>query len=51
MNKKIKVAVIGGTGKSGKFLVKKLIEQDFHLKVLVRNPDNFKLKNPLSKLL
>lgn len=51
MNKEIKVAVIGGTGKSGKFLVRKLIEQGFHLKVLVRNPDNFKLKNPLVEII
>jgi putative NADH-flavin reductase len=47
MNHKIKIAVIGGTGKSGKYLVKQLINQGFQLKVFVRNPDNFQVTNPL----
>ncbi len=41
MQQKIKVAVIGGTGKSGKYLVQQLINQEFHFKMLVRNPDHF----------
>jgi len=41
MQQKIKVAVIGGTGKSGKYLVQQLINQNFHFKMLVRNPDHF----------
>ena len=47
MNRKIKIAVIGGTGKSGKYLVKQLIEQGFHLKILLRNPDNFQINSSL----
>lgn len=39
MNIYKKIAVIGGTGKSGKFLVKELVKQGFYLKMLVRNPD------------
>lgn len=50
MQQKIKVAVIGGTGKSGKYLVKQLINQGFKLKVLVRNPDNFQINNPLAEI-
>lgn len=46
--KNTKIAVIGGTGKSGKYLVKELINQGFHLKLLVRNPENF--KNPNSQI-
>ena len=42
-----KIAVIGGTGKSGKYLVKQLLNQGFHLKILVRNPGNFQIKNSL----
>ncbi len=34
-----KIAVIGGTGKSGKYLVKQLSDQGFHFKSLVRNAD------------
>ena len=36
-----KIAVIGGTGKSGKYLVKQLLAHGFHIKVLVRNPKRF----------
>ncbi|HEV8515501.1 MAG TPA: NAD(P)H-binding protein [Cyclobacteriaceae bacterium] len=42
-----KIAVIGGTGKSGKYLVKLLLDQGFHLKLLLRNPENFQIKSPL----
>ncbi|MEO5599758.1 MAG: NAD(P)H-binding protein [Cyclobacteriaceae bacterium] len=44
---KTKIAIIGGTGKSGKYLVKALIDQGLRLKILVRNPDNFRSQNPL----
>lgn len=38
---KVKIAVIGGTGKSGKYLVKELIKQGFLLKILIRDPNKF----------
>jgi putative NADH-flavin reductase len=41
------VAVIGGTGKSGKYLVKELISQGFSLKVFLRNPETFTISHPL----
>lgn len=41
------IAIIGGTGKSGKYLVENLLEKGYHLKLLVRNPENFTLQNPL----
>ncbi|MFC6101172.1 NAD(P)-dependent oxidoreductase [Olivibacter domesticus] len=47
MEQNIKIAVIGGTGKSGKYLVKYLLNQHFSIKVLLRNPHNLTLKNPL----
>jgi putative NADH-flavin reductase len=47
MKKIIKVAVIGGTGKSGKYFVKQLISQGFHFKILLRNPENFPINSPL----
>lgn len=46
-----KIAVIGGTGKSGKYLVKQLLEQGIQFKMLLRNPDNFKVKNPLIEVI
>ncbi|MDF2187999.1 NAD(P)H-binding protein [Paraflavitalea sp. CAU 1676] len=41
------IAVIGGTGKSGKYLVLRLLAQQLSIKVLVRNLDHFTLVNPL----
>ncbi|MBE9464030.1 NAD(P)-dependent oxidoreductase [Dyadobacter subterraneus] len=38
MNKNIKVAVLGGGGKTGKFLVNHLVEKGYSLKILLRNP-------------
>jgi len=32
------IAVIGGTGKSGKFLIQELIQQNIPFRILVRNP-------------
>jgi putative NADH-flavin reductase len=41
------IAVIGGTGKAGKYLVNQLIQRGFRLKLLIRNPEKFLLKNHL----
>jgi putative NADH-flavin reductase len=46
MENKIKIAVIGGTGKSGKYLLRELIHRGFQLKLLLRNPENFQNINP-----
>ncbi len=35
-----KIAIIGGTGKSGKYLVKSLINKGMQFRLLVRNPKN-----------
>lgn len=51
MKQKIKIAIIGGTGKSGKYLVNQLINQGFQLKILLRNPDNFQLKSSLIEVI
>lgn len=32
-----KIAILGGTGKAGKYLIKELIKQGFYFKMLVRN--------------
>ncbi|MCF2219188.1 NAD(P)H-binding protein [Chryseobacterium sp. PS-8] len=41
------IAVIGGTGKSGQFLVQNLLNKQYPIRMLLRNPENFTLKNPL----
>jgi putative NADH-flavin reductase len=45
MNHKFKLAILGGTGKSGKYLVKQLLAQGFQIKLLLRDPDSFQLKS------
>ena len=40
MEQKIKIAVIGGGGRTGKYLVQQLLSQGFYLKLLLRNPEN-----------
>lgn len=47
MKKSSKIAVVGGTGKSGKYLVRELLNQEYHFKMLVRNPENFKIESSL----
>lgn len=42
-----KIAVIGGTGKSGKYLVEQLLKKGYHFNLLLRNPDNLKITSPL----
>lgn len=44
--KKSKIAVVGGTGKAGKYLVRELLRQGFSIKLLIRTPD--KLLTPSS---
>jgi len=39
------VAVLGGGGRTGKYLVKQLLKNGFSVKLLLRNPDNFTIQN------
>jgi putative NADH-flavin reductase len=50
MKQNNKIAIIGGTGKSGKYLVKELIDQGFHFKLLIRNPEKFLINYPLIEI-
>lgn len=51
MNNNIKIAVIGGTGKSGRYLVKHLIQKGYPFKALVRNPQHFTETHPLAEVI
>jgi putative NADH-flavin reductase len=51
MEQVIKIAVIGSTGKSGKYLVKHLISRGFHLRLLIRNPESCQIKSPLVEII
>ena len=41
MNSSYKIAVIGGTGKSGSYLLQELFSNNFPIKALVRNPQKY----------
>lgn len=45
------IAVIGGTGKAGRYLVKQLLARGFSFKLLLRNPEEFTLYNPLMEVI
>ncbi|WP_426482929.1 NAD(P)-dependent oxidoreductase [Chryseobacterium sp. R2ACT005] len=45
-----KIAVIGGTGKSGQYLVQDLLKKGYSLKLLVRHPENFTIQNSFIEL-
>lgn len=47
MQQSTKIAVMGGTGKSGKFLVNELIKRGYAFKMLLRNPGNLQINSPL----
>ena len=40
-----KVAVLGGGGRTGKFLVNQLLKQEFSIKLLLRNPESFTIQS------
>ena len=46
-----KIAVIGGTGKSGKYLVRQLLKKEYHFKLLLRDPDTFKVSSPFIEII
>ena len=46
MVQKIKIAVLGGGGRTGKYLVSELLSQGYALKLLLRNPEKFQLVSP-----
>lgn len=46
-----KIAVLGGGGRTGQFVVRQLLEQGFQIKLLLRNPENFKIENPLIEII
>lgn len=50
MNPKIKIALIGGTGKSGTYLLKALLQQGFQIKMLIRNPEHAPAADPLIEI-
>ena len=50
MKPDIKIAIIGGTGKAGKYLVDLLINRGYHIKALVRNPEHFAIHHDQAEI-
>lgn len=46
-----KVAVLGGGGRTGKYIVNQLLAQGFSLQLLLRNPENFEIQNSNLKII
>ncbi|MEO7048617.1 MAG: NAD(P)H-binding protein [Ferruginibacter sp.] len=46
MEQKIKIAVLGGGGRTGKYLVTQLLSQGYNIKLLLRSSENFQLESP-----
>lgn len=46
MNNNIRIAVIGGTGKAGRYVIKQLLNQGVNIRVLVRDPAKLDVINP-----
>ena len=51
MEQKIKIAVLGGGGRTGKYLVTQLLSQGYHLKLLLRNPEKLQLESPFIEII
>lgn len=50
MNTNIKVAVLGATGKAGKYLLKELLNQGYQVKSLIRNPSLYPISHPAMEI-
>jgi putative NADH-flavin reductase len=50
MKQKSKIAIIGGGGRTGKYLVDQLANQGHSVKLLLRNLENFKVQNSLIEI-
>jgi putative NADH-flavin reductase len=50
MRQKLKIAIIGGGGRTGKYLVDQLVNHGHSVKLLLRNPQNINVQNSLIEI-
>lgn len=50
MKDKSTIAILGGGGRTGKFLVTDLLRHGYSLKLLLRKPEEFLIRHPLMKI-
>lgn len=46
MKQQIRIAVLGGGGRTGKYLINNLIDRGFQIKLLLRKPEEFQITSP-----
>ncbi len=51
MEQKTKIAILGGGGRTGKYLVTHLLKQEYNLKLLLRSPESFSIKSSLIEII
>lgn len=51
MEQKIKIAVLGGGGRTGKYLVTQLLMRGYNIKLLLRRPEKFQLESPFIEII
>lgn len=51
MEQKIKIAILGGGGRTGKYLVTQLLSQGYNIKLLLRSPENSQPESPLIEII
>ncbi|MGY0041523.1 NAD(P)-dependent oxidoreductase [Pedobacter sp. NJ-S-72] len=50
MKQSIKVALLGATGKAGKYLLQELLAKGYHVKSLIRSPKTYTISHPLMEI-
>ena len=50
MKQQIRIAVLGGGGRTGKYLVNNTIDRGFQIKLLLRKPEEFQIKSSLIEI-
>lgn len=50
MDQKRKVALLGATGKAGKYILQELLNRGYAVKALIRKPNNFTITHPLLQI-
>jgi len=46
-----KIALLGATGKAGKYLLNQLLEKGYRVKALIRNPGSYTISHPLLEII
>jgi len=50
MEQKSRIAILGGSGRTGRFVVSELLQQKYPINLLLRTPDNFSLQHELIQI-